>query len=231
MSNYESNDIPIRDAATVVVIRKQGEQHKVLMGQRGKNAIFMPSKFVFPGGAYEETDSQVPMSSPLSKKDQELLSLDVTKNIGLGLAATVIRELWEETGLELAEPYKWEGAPITGWEVFHQQGTCPKASELTFFFRAITPVGRPRRFDARFFLCDSEAIESDLDDFSHASSELSHLQWIEIEKSQNLDLPIITRIVLREVSRFIAEGENTYGVPFYNEGSSSSNFSHLTLNS
>ena len=231
MSSYESNDIPIRDAATVVVIRKQGEQHKVLMGQRGKNAIFMPNKFVFPGGAYEETDSQVPMSSPLSKRDQELLSLDVTKNIGLGLAATVIRELWEETGLELAEQYKWEGPPVAGWEIFHQQDTCPKASELTFFFRAITPVGRPRRFDARFFLCDSEAIESDLDDFSHASSELSHLQWIEIEESQNLDLPIITRIVLREVSRFISDGANTYGVPFYNEGSSSSNFSHLTLNS
>jgi 8-oxo-dGTP pyrophosphatase MutT (NUDIX family) len=231
VSNYESDDIPIRDAATVVVIRKHERQYKVLMGQRGKKAIFMPNKFVFPGGAYEETDSQVPMSSPLSKRDQELLSLDVTKNIGLGLAATVIRELWEETGLELAEPYKWEGPPVPGWEIFHRQDTCPKASELTFFFRAITPVGRPRRFDARFFLCNSEAIRNDLDDFSRSSSELSHLQWIEIEESQNLDLPIITRIVLREVSRFIADGANTYGVPFYNEGSSSSNFSYLTLNS
>ena len=81
MSNYESEDIPIRDAATVVVIRKHERQHKVLMGQRGKNAVFMPNKFVFPGGAYEETDSQVPMSSPLSRRDQELLSLEVTKTL------------------------------------------------------------------------------------------------------------------------------------------------------
>ena len=229
MSSEKLDGIPVKDAATVVLIRKVTSQYNVLMGQRGKEAVFMPSKFVFPGGAYEENDSKAPFFSTLSTHNEALLTLESTKNISLGLAATVIRELWEETGLKLVKPLKWNVKAIEGWEFFHKRGLCPNASELTFFFRAITPVGRPRRFDARFFLCDAKAIVDDLDDFSGASSELSHLQWISIEESRELDLPIITRIVLEEVSRFLKEGVNTNGVPFYNEGSSTSNFSHLTI--
>ena len=229
MSSEKLDGIPVKDAATVVLIRKVTSQYNVLMGQRGKEAVFMPSKFVFPGGAYEENDSKAPFFSTLSTHNEALLTLESTKNISLGLAATVIRELWEETGLKLVKPLKWNVKAIEGWEFFHKRGLCPNASELTFFFRAITPVGRPRRFDARFFLCDAKAIVDDLDDFSGASSELSHLQWISIEESRELDLPIITRIVLEEVSRFLKEGVNTNGVPFYNEGSSTSNFSYLTI--
>ncbi len=67
----------------------------------------------------------------------------------------------------------------------------------------------------------------DLDDFSNASDELSHLQWIEIEKTKEFDLPIITRIVLKEVQELILNGTNKKGVPFYSEGSSSTNFTYL----
>ena len=66
MSSEKLDGIPVKDAATVVLIRKMGSQHNVLMGQRGKEAVFMPSKFVFPGGAYEENDSKVPFFSTLS---------------------------------------------------------------------------------------------------------------------------------------------------------------------
>ncbi len=229
MNSETLDGVPVKDAATVVLFRKVASKYNILMGQRGKDAVFMPSKFVFPGGTYEENDSKVPFYSILSPHDKALLNLETEKNISLGLAATVIRELWEETGLKLVKPLKWNVKAVEGWEFFHKWGLCPNASELTFLFRAITPVGRPRRFDARFFLCDAKAIADDLDDFSGASSELSHLQWISIEESKRFDLPIITRIVLQEVSRFLKEGANINGVPFYNEGSSTSNFSNLII--
>ena len=50
---------------------------------------------------------------------------------------------------------------------------------------------------------------------------------IEIEKTNEFDLPIITRIVLKEVQELIFNGTNKKGVPFYSEGSSSNNFTYL----
>ena len=41
----------IRNAATVILLRDRLENPRVLMGQRGAKAAFMPNKFVFPGGA------------------------------------------------------------------------------------------------------------------------------------------------------------------------------------
>ncbi|MEO1919538.1 MAG: DNA mismatch repair protein MutT, partial [Paracoccaceae bacterium] len=43
----------IRDASTVILLRKCAGQDQVLMGQRGAKAVFMPNKYVFPGGAVD----------------------------------------------------------------------------------------------------------------------------------------------------------------------------------
>ena len=55
-------DVPIRNAATVILVRDMDEGPAVLMGQRGKAAVFMPNKFVFPGGAVDATDADVTIS-------------------------------------------------------------------------------------------------------------------------------------------------------------------------
>ena len=227
MNKKNSKAKEIKDAATIVIVRKQNNKHKILMGQRGKDAIFMPNKYVFPGGAYEKNDSLVPFSKPLPDKEKTLLSLKSSISGSESLAATVIRELWEETGLKIVDSYQWNNLRIPGWEAFYKNNIAPDGSKLNFFFRAITPIGRPRRFDARFFICFAKDLNCNLDDFSKASSELSHLQWIEIKKTEEFDLPIITRIVLKEVNFIIKNGNNKKGVPFYNEGSSSSNFTYL----
>ena len=75
------------------------------------------------------------------------------------LAAAAIRELWEETGLPLGQPGP---ADLPGdWAGFAARGLRPDASALRFIFRAITPPGRTRRFDARFFLADAGALAGD----------------------------------------------------------------------
>ncbi len=227
MNQKNTNPVEIKNAATIVIVRKQNNKHKILMGQRGKDAVFMPNKFVFPGGAHENNDRLVPFSQSLIDKDITLLSMKSYISQSESLAATAIRELWEETGLKIADSYNWNDLKINGWEDFYENNIAPNASKLNFFFRAITPVGRPRRFDARFFICFAQDLSCNLDDFSNASSELRHLQWIELEKTQDFDLPIITRIVLKEVQDIILNGANKKGIPFYDEGSSSSNFTYL----
>ena len=91
----------------------------------------------------------------------------------------------------------------------------PDASALQFVFRAITPPGRPRRFDARFFLADAAALASDPDDFSAACDELSHLQWIPLEKVRHFDMPFITEVVLAEVAARARDASPPASVPFF----------------
>jgi 8-oxo-dGTP pyrophosphatase MutT (NUDIX family) len=82
-------------------------------------------------------------------------------------------------------------------------------------FRAITPPGRPRRFDARFFLVSADHIAGDPDDFSAASDELSHLHWIALSEARGLDLPFITEVVLAEVGAHLRDADKDNGVPFF----------------
>lgn len=106
------------------------------------------------------------------------------------LVACARRELTEETGLRLH----------------------PEAP-LQFVFRAITPPGSPRRFDARFFLARVGDVLGDPCDFSQAQDELSHLAWVGLQV-RGLDLPFITEIVLSEVRAIMAGGTQP-GVPFF----------------
>lgn len=193
------NDVPIRHAATTILVRDPVENPRILMGQRGTSAAFMPDKFVFPGGAVDPDDASVPitLNAPCDARLQ--MHSDCAPAT---LAAAAIRELWEETGQCLGTPGIWSD-PADTWAGFGNRGLVPDASALSFFFRAITPPGRPRRFDARFFLADARALTTDLDTFEPAEAELSHLQWVSLAESRDLNLPFITRVVLAELERHL----------------------------
>jgi 8-oxo-dGTP pyrophosphatase MutT (NUDIX family) len=206
---------PIRDAATMIVVRDPGGRPAVLMGQRGAKAVFMPDKFVFPGGAVDPDDADVPLATPLPPLCEARISNLTPPIIARALAATAIRELWEETGLILGAPGAWDTPPPPDWAGFAATGHRPAASDLSLVFRAITPPGRPRRFDARFFLADAAALRGDLDDFSRASDELSALQWIPIAAARRFDLPFITEVALAEVAARLPDLAPPDSVPFF----------------
>ena len=103
----------------------------------------------------------------------------------------------------------------------------PTAAPLQFVFRALTPPGRPRRFDARFFLVDASHIQGDLDDFSRASDELSHLQWVPLKDARSFDLPFITEVVLAEISARISDPAPPASVPFFKNTDEASLFKRL----
>mgnify|MGYP005840691221 CR=1 FL=1 len=206
-------DPPIRDAATLVLVRRDRDEPRVLMGQRGKGAVFMPSKFVFPGGALDKADHAAPEGAPLREACLARLAKACERNIGPALARAAIRETFEETGLLIARPDPRaadlaETIPHTkhgeGWAGFLRTGHLPACDALTFVFRAITPPYRPRRFDARFFLADASAVAGDPDDFSRGDGELTHLTWLTLHEARALDLPLITEVVLAEVEEILA---------------------------
>ncbi len=205
---------PIRDAATVILVRDAETRPRVLMGQRGAAAAFMPSKFVFPGGAVDRSDAAVPLAAPLPEVCAARLDEAAEGPGASALAVTAIRELWEETGLVMGVPGEWSDPP-GDWADFAATGHRPSAAGLSFIFRAITPPGRPRRFDARFLLADAGFIAGDIDDFSRASDELSLLQWIPLSEVRGFDLPFITKVVLAEVAARLPDLGPPRSVPFF----------------
>lgn len=214
----------IRDAASILLVRSSPGGPQVLMGQRGAAAAFMPEKFVFPGGALDVGDEAIPLATPLNP--------DCTARLAKGhaaphaLAVAAIRELWEETGLPLGVPGDWPDAP-SDWQGFAARRLRPDAGALHFIFRAITPPGRPRRFDARFFLADAAHVVADLDDFSAACEELSHLHWVPMAEARRLNLPFITEVVLAEAEAAIRGEEMAASVPFFDNSTGESTFRRI----
>ncbi|MDO8985374.1 NUDIX hydrolase [Cypionkella sp.] len=184
----------IRPAATIVLWRPAGSGFEVLMGQRGHAAAFMPSKYVFPGGSVDAEDATDALPG-LGTDCAHRLTLNCPADAPTPgtLATAALRELTEETGLSLPGP-----AP----------------GALHFMFRAITPPGRTRRFDARFFLTSAAGVTGDTEVFSDTLTELSHLHWIGLAEARALDLPFITEVVLAEVTALL-NGHPQPGVPFF----------------
>lgn len=191
---------PIKDAAGIILLRQTDDGPAVLMGQRGAAAAFMPSKFVFPGGAVDKDDYDI----EVAQQGQIAGARDASDVPTRALAAAAIRELWEETGQILGSVGTWTTDHVPeGWASYAQTGHVPNGTDLRFIFRAITPQGRPRRFDARFFVANADALRTDPDYFDRAQDELSHLHWVPLAEARQLDLPFVTDVVLAEVQRFV----------------------------
>lgn len=217
----------IRDAATIVLLRKRGDGHQVLMGQRGSGAVFMPNKYVFPGGAVDALDYDIALGSAVNAVDADKLSMNAPAAIVNASVVAAVRELWEETGLMLGVKSEPPAEIPDDWRAFFAEGLAPRGDALRFFFRAITPPGRPRRFDARFFIADSAAIIGSDEDFTHASEELGHLHWIDLLEAKALDLPFITEVVLSEVIAIMQAPDAPRKVPFFHHDEVRSHFSML----
>lgn len=216
----------LRDAATVVLVRRGADGPSVLMGMRGAKAAFMPSKFVFPGGAVDAEDARTALAAEPDPAITAMLETEArpeSKVTPRQIFVAALRELAEETGLLIGSPGK---SDMTGYA---EAGLVPDASGLRFVFRAITPPGRPRRFDARFFLADAATVHGESDDFSRACDELSHLHWVPMAEARRLELPFITEVVLAECAATVAaSGDGPLlvpaSVPFFDNRENRSRF-------
>ena len=209
-----------KDAATLIIIDRSASEPKVLLGRRHTRHKFMPGKFVFPGGGLDAADRVMPVAKPLHPVVERKLLAHLTlpaDNFVRALTLAAIRETFEETGLVIGAKGPVAGDVPTGpWAKFVEAGYYPDPSVLQLIARAITPSGFPHRFDARFLCADATAIARRLENVIHADAELTELTWLPIAAAQNLNLPVITGVVLEELKTRLGAGfQPDLPVPFY----------------
>tara|TARA_R110002124_G_scaffold58223_1_gene162291 strand:+ start:1497 stop:2213 length:717 start_codon:yes stop_codon:yes gene_type:complete len=186
-----------KDAATLILTRTGTTGAEVLMGRRAPGHVFMASKWVFPGGRIERADFTAAAGSDLAPAALRLLIHETDARRARALAMAAVRETFEETGLILGRPAP--PASVVGpWREYRAAGALPDLSALTYVARAITPPGRTRRFDARFFLAPAEALLHP--EPTAGSGELDEIAWLPLAEARALDLPAITRFVLDEIA-------------------------------
>ncbi|PWE16475.1 NUDIX domain-containing protein [Marinicauda salina] len=211
MKQAKSNDPPgtrrLRPklAASLILTRtRAGGEVELLLGRRSGGHVFMPRKYVFPGGRVDRGDGFAPLATEPREPVRAVLTRAMSERRARAAAAAALRETAEETGLLIAEPARMD-SPKPAWRAFAEAGAAPAADALDVVARAITPPGRPRRFDAWFFRTDVERVHGETEPV--ASEELDDLRWVSLDEAHGLDIPIITRFVLEELKRRTADPE------------------------
>jgi 8-oxo-dGTP pyrophosphatase MutT (NUDIX family) len=206
-----------KDAATLILVDRSSATPKVLVGKRHDKVVFMPGKFVFPGGRVDKSDNRVPVAASIPRElEQNLLkgSPKITASRAKSLAVAAIREACEETGLCLGRTAHDAAQKLEGpWKPFLDAGLLPDPSGLFLIARAITPPGRVRRFDTRFFTADASTITHRVEGVIHPDAELVELVWVEIGSKPLADLHPMTKNVLGELERRVATGPLSHDAP------------------
>ena len=202
----DAKPIRPRDAATLILLDRKGDEFLVLMGRRHARHAFMPGKFVFPGGRTDPADSRIPVATALHPEEQARLTAGVGRTSparARAIALSAIRETYEEAGLLIGR----KGAFATtkrDWRGFAEHGVRPSLEALRFVARAITPPNRVRRFDTRFFSAWREDVAVELPD-GGPTNELEELVWLPLAKARQADIPDITRTILEELERRLVD--------------------------
>jgi len=182
-----------RDAASVMLLDRQGGRVRVLMGKRHSAHVFMPDLYVFPGGRRDAGDHRIGFGSDLHPSVLHALKAagkrELTDAHARALALAALRELYEEAGIAVGQPAPSATAPVP---------FLPDLAKLRYMARAITPPGHARRFDTRFFALFADEAKIDPTRFLD-SRELQDLQWIDVNDSPSLRIPDITAIILADL--------------------------------
>ena len=210
-----------QDAATLIILDTAHGAPKILFGKRRMDQKFMPGKYVFPGGRVDAADIKVKVPDSLAETEVKKLLQDIKGRPGIrrvnAIALAAIRETYEETGLLLGSK---ADQPVTSsipmWQQFFAHGVVPRLANITLLARAITPPGKPRRYDTRFFCVRAEEIALKTSD---QDGELTETHWLTLDEAKTFDLPTIQRAILDDLSDRLKQeghlGPSHHPVPFY----------------
>lgn len=180
--------VPVRDAATVMLVRDRsgGAGVEVFMLRRNLNSDFVGGAYVFPGGGLDATDRAADLEPFCGGWTDEAASavLGIAHG-GLAFWVAAVRECFEEAGVLLARDQGGgvisfaDAATAARFERHRERlnaGTTTlvdlcRAEQLVldvaamhYFAHWITPLGAPRRYDTRFFIAAAPAEQVPLHD-------------------------------------------------------------------
>ncbi len=191
----EPTAVPIVAAATVLIVDDRPDL-QVLMVRRTPATVFGSGMWVFPGGRVDPADT-----APLHDRTVGLSAADASSQLGVpddGLSFWVaaVRETFEESGLLLAHrpadhaPVRLDdpteaarfaahrrrlnGGMAAFSEIVADENLRLALDDIHYVSRWITPLGPPRRFDARFFVTRPPAHQEP----SHDGGELIDWEWV-----------------------------------------------------
>lgn len=184
-----------RDAATIILVRRDAAKPRVLMGKRNSGHDFMPNLWVFPGGRIDRADFRAPYATDLRPEVAAKFDRHIKPGRGRALAMAAIRETFEEAGLLLAK--KTPSRPGVGpWREFLAQGAMADLEAMEIIARAVTPPMLAKRFDTWFLMADAERLVSL--DRQPDCGELEEIAWVDFDDALGLELPMVTRTMIKE---------------------------------
>ena len=175
-----------RDAASLILLRGEGENLEVLAGRRPLHVKFMPGVHVFPVGAIDRPDHIAwSLESGADAFGPRLARC----------ARAALRETWEEVGVLVGRPSASELVPPATRQierVYRERGIVPALDLLTYVGRAITPSHSTRRFNTRFFVSDGANVFGE----PAASDELEDVCWHPVGRRPLESFRDVTRFML-----------------------------------
>lgn len=196
MDHPDPESVPVRDAATVMLLRDGASGLEVCMLQRNLNSDFVGGAYVFPGGGVDPGDSDGALDAvSLGRTDDDASRLVGVERGGLAFWVAAIRESFEEAGVLLARDGSGEvvsfedpdrkvrfeehrravdTAERSLLEICVEESLQLDVGSMHYFSRWVTPLGAPRRYDTRFFVAAAPARQVAL----HDDREVIDTVWL-----------------------------------------------------
>ncbi len=179
--------VPIRDAATVVLLRDGPAGPEAFLLQRVRALAFAAGMSVFPGGVVDERDADADIGWVGPPAADWAAALSAPESLARALVCAAVRETFEECGVLLAGPSAGSVCTVDGpqWAderaalergdlslaaMLAQHGLLLRADLLRPWAHWITPLGERRRYDTRFFVAALPSGQSTQDDAGEADT-------------------------------------------------------------
>ncbi len=177
---------PVRDAATVCLLRDGDSGLEVFLMRRTTSMAFAAGMHVYPGGAVEASDSLVPVAG---RADLAAVAARTSAGDPRALVVAAARETFEECGVLLAvdeygatasvdatleaDRVALVAGEVTFVEVLVRRGLRVDDAAIVPFAHWVTPEVEDRRYDTRFFMTVQPAGQ----EARHVEGEADRSTW------------------------------------------------------